>query len=64
MLGNRVDFCLKQGAVYLHELSGGFITKAVIREWVTFYNSDRPHKAIRLKIGAYIWQFQGFDLLT
>jgi putative transposase len=37
---------LKQEAVYLHELSDGFIAKRVIGEWITFYNTDRPHTAL------------------
>ena len=37
---------LKQEAVYLHELTDGFVAKRVIDEWLTFYNSDRPHTAL------------------
>lgn len=37
---------LKQEAVYLHELSDGFIAEQVIGEWITFYNTDRPHTAL------------------
>lgn len=37
---------LKQEAVYLHELTDGFVAKRVIREWITFYNTDRPHTAL------------------
>ncbi len=39
---------LKQEAVYLHELTDGFVVERVIREWITFYNTDRPHTAIDL----------------
>jgi putative transposase len=31
---------LKQEAVYLHELTDGFVAERVIREWITFYNTD------------------------
>lgn len=37
---------LKQEAVYLHELTDGFVAKRIIREWITFYNTDRPHTAL------------------
>ena len=37
---------LKQEAVYLHELTDGFVAERVIRKWITFYNSDRPHTAL------------------
>ena len=37
---------LKQEAVYLHELTDGFVAERVIGEWITFYNSDRPHTAL------------------
>ena len=37
---------LKQEEVYLHELTDGFVAKRVIDEWITFYNTDRPHTAL------------------
>jgi putative transposase len=37
---------LKQEAVYLHELRGGFQAKRVIKDWIAFYNSERPHPAL------------------
>ena len=37
---------LKQEAVYLHELTDGFVAERVIREWIKFYNIDRPHTAL------------------
>ncbi len=37
---------LKQEAVYLHELTDGFVAEHVIREWITFYNTDRPHTVL------------------
>jgi len=37
---------LKQEAVYLHELTDGFVAKRVIDEWLTFYHSDCPHTAL------------------
>ena len=37
---------LKQEAVYLHELTDGFVAERVINEWIMFYNTDRPHTAL------------------
>jgi len=37
---------LKYEAVYLHELTNGFRAEQVIREWIDFYNGDRPHSAL------------------
>jgi putative transposase len=37
---------LKQEAVYLHELQDGFQAKRVIKDWVRFYNTERPHTAL------------------
>jgi len=37
---------LKQEAVYLHELQDGFQAKRVIKDWLGFYNSERPHTAL------------------
>ena len=37
---------LKQEAIYLEELADGFTAHRVIRNWVTFYNTERPHSAL------------------
>ena len=37
---------LKQEAVYLHELQDGFQAKRVIKDWINFYNTERPHTAL------------------
>ena len=37
---------LKQEAVYLEELTDGFKVKRVIKNWMTFYNTKRPHSAL------------------
>ncbi len=37
---------LKQGAIYLEEIHGGFQARRVIKNWIAFYNSDRPHSAL------------------
>lgn len=36
---------LKQEAVYLTELQDGFHARQVIEDWITFYNTRRPHSA-------------------
>ena len=37
---------LKQEAVYLTEIADGFHARRVIDEWMSFYNSERPHSAL------------------
>ena len=34
---------LKYEAVYLHELTDGFVARRVIAAWIDFYNTERPH---------------------
>ena len=37
---------LKYEAVYLHELTDGFVAERVIDAWIDFYNTERPHSAL------------------
>jgi putative transposase len=37
---------LKYEAVYLHEMTDGFVAEHVIGEWIDFYNTERPHSAL------------------
>ncbi len=37
---------LKYEAVYLHELTDGFKAERVIRDWIDFHNTERPHSAL------------------
>jgi len=37
---------LKYEAVYLHELTDGFKAERVIRDWIGFYNTERPHSSL------------------
>jgi putative transposase len=37
---------LKHETVYLHELQDGFQAKRVIKDWIEFYNTERPHTAL------------------
>ena len=36
---------LKYGAVYLHEMTDGFVAERVIGNWIGFYNTERPHSS-------------------
>lgn len=36
---------LKYEAIYLHELTDGFVAERVIGEWIDFYNTERPHSS-------------------
>ncbi|MEE4016092.1 IS3 family transposase [Roseibium sp. FZY0029] len=40
---------LKQEAVYLEDLTDGFKAHGVIRNWMKFYNTERPHSALEHK---------------
>lgn len=37
---------LKYEAVHLHELTDGFHAERVIGDWITFYNTERPHSSL------------------
>lgn len=37
---------LKQEAIYLEEISDGFQARRVIKGWIAFYNTKRPHSAL------------------
>lgn len=37
---------LEQEAVHLHELQDGFQAESVIKDWISFYNTERPHTAL------------------
>jgi putative transposase len=34
---------LKYEAVYLHELTDGFVAKRITDQWMGFYDPERPH---------------------
>ena len=53
---------LKQEAVYLHELTDGFVAERVISEWITFYNTDRPHTALEKRTPDEAY-FDGKELM-
>jgi len=47
---------LKQEAIYLEELTDGFQAQLVIRDWMMFYNTDRPHSALESRTpGEAYW---------
>ena len=37
---------LKQEAIYLEEISDGFRAWRVVKKWIAFYNTERPHSAL------------------
>ena len=37
---------LKQEAIYLEEITDGFQARRVIKNWMEFYNAERPHSAL------------------
>lgn len=37
---------LKQEAIYLEEIRYGFHARRVIKDWMTFNNTERPHSAL------------------
>ena len=37
---------LKYEAVYLHEIADGFAAWRLIRDWIRFYNAERPHTSL------------------
>jgi putative transposase len=37
---------LKYEAVYLHEMTDGFVAERVIGDWIDFYNTERPHSSL------------------
>ena len=37
---------LKQEAIYLEEINEGFRARRVIKGWMAFYNTSRPHSAL------------------
>ena len=47
---------LKYEAVYLHELTDGFVAERVIGEWIEFYNTERPHSALDGRTPAEAYQ--------
>src|SRR6056297_2434671 len=37
---------LKQEAIYLEEINDGFKARRVVKDWMAFYNTNRPHSAL------------------
>ena len=42
----RLWCSLKYEAVYLHEMTDGFVAERVIGDWIDFYNTERPHSSL------------------
>ena len=43
---------LKQEAVYLEEITDGFKARQVIKNWISFYNIQRPHSSLEYRTPA------------
>ena len=43
---------LKYEAIYLHEIADGLTARRLIRDWVAFYNAERPHAALGARTPA------------
>jgi putative transposase len=55
---------LKYEAVYLHELTDGFVAERVIGEWIKFYNTQRPHSSLDDKTPAEAyWRDRPVDMM-
>ena len=55
---------LKYEAVYLHELTDGFVAERVIGEWLDFYNTERPHSSLDDKTPAEAyWRERPVDMM-
>ena len=55
---------LKYEAVYLHELTDGFVAERVIGEWLDFYNTERPHSSLDGKTPAeFYWDNRPVDMM-
>jgi len=37
---------LKQEAIYLEEINDGFLARKIVKDWMGFYNTNRPHSAL------------------
>ena len=37
---------MKQEAIYLEEITDGFQARRIVKNWMTFYNTERPHSAL------------------
>ena len=37
---------LKQEAIYLEKITDGFRARRVVKDWMAFYNTRRPHSAL------------------
>ena len=47
---------LKYEAIYLHEMSDGFVAERVIGDWLNFYNTERPHSSLDGQTPAEYYQ--------
>ena len=55
---DRLWRSLKYEAMYLHEMSNGFIVRRIIGDWITFYNNIRPHSALQGRTPAEAYKLK------
>ena len=46
IFNERLRRSLKQEAIYLEEITDGFQARRVVKNWMAFYNTERPHPAL------------------
>lgn len=42
----RLSRSPEQEAIYLEETTDGFQARKLVKDWMTFYNTERPHSAL------------------
>ena len=42
----RLGRSLKQEAIYLEEITDGFQAQRIVKNWMAFYNTERPYSAL------------------
>ncbi|WP_424930768.1 integrase core domain-containing protein [Amaricoccus tamworthensis] len=50
ILIERLWRSLKPEAIYLEEITDGFQARRIIKDWITCYNTARPHSALDRQI--------------
>ena len=55
----RVWRSLKYEAIHLHELPDSFKAERVIAEWISFYNTERPHSSFDGRTPAEAYGIEG-----
>ena len=54
---------LKYEAVYLNELTDGFVAERVIGDWIDFYSTERPHSSLNGKTPGETYRFRPVEMM-